>query len=356
MAIPSTIAAAIRAAAVSRSAAIVAGLCLLAGCTVPRPIERDHDVARRPRLSPAEILAPATGTPAEELGRLDALSDSPEVLLRRAHLLLLMDSPSQALLAIDSVLFGEPPPVRSLAAVGWLLRGEAHQALGDEPRARFDREKAAACSSDPDLRARLASAAPPPPTPNPEPAEASTTVIGRQSWHAAPALRREMVPMSTVERITIHHSAMLAQPETAAEVADLVRSIQKTHQQGNGWADIGYHFLIDRSGRIWEGRPLEWQGAHAGGPERNRGNIGICLLGNFVAGPSGQLPSADQMQGLESLLHQLCQRYGLGPDDIVTHRELRATLCPGDRLQAAVERIRAEMRANLAAAAPASHE
>jgi hypothetical protein len=42
--------------------------------------------------------------------------------------------------------------------------------------------------------------------------------------------------------------------------------------------DIGYHYIVDRSGAIWQGRRIRYQGAHARG-SANNGNIGIVLLG-----------------------------------------------------------------------------
>ena len=58
-----------------------------------------------------------------------------------------------------------------------------------------------------------------------------------------------------------------------------VRQIQAYHMDANNWCDIGYHFLIGKSGEILEGRPLELIGAHVGGA--NTGNIGISFVGSF---------------------------------------------------------------------------
>ena len=60
-----------------------------------------------------------------------------------------------------------------------------------------------------------------------------------------------------------------------------MKAYQTGHQQTNHWADIGYHYVIDRQGRIWEGRELSWKGAHAGNKQANENNVGIALIGNF---------------------------------------------------------------------------
>ena len=101
--------------------------------------------------------------------------------------------------------------------------------------------------------------------------------------------------MSRIDRITVHHSAVHADREAQDRSAEIIRSIQKNHQRDKGWGDIGYHYLIDREGRVWTGRPEGWQGAHAGDPQSNRGNLGVCLMGNFVS-RGGQTPAPAQLQ------------------------------------------------------------
>ena len=68
-----------------------------------------------------------------------------------------------------------------------------------------------------------------------------------------------------------------------AEAAAIVKGIQLFHVQGNGWNDIGYNFLVDRFGTIYEGRfggvDRNVVGAHAQG--FNTGSVGIALLGNY---------------------------------------------------------------------------
>ena len=86
--------------------------------------------------------------------------------------------------------------------------------------------------------------------------------VSRASWRAKP-LRQNHEPMGPPTRITVHHSAEPLTSRKLSESRKEVLRIQSIHQDDKHWADIGYHFLIDPAGRIFEGRPVEIQGAHA---------------------------------------------------------------------------------------------
>jgi N-acetyl-anhydromuramyl-L-alanine amidase AmpD len=157
--------------------------------------------------------------------------------------------------------------------------------------------------------------------------------------------------MGRVQRVTVHHSATVVRGTSTATSIAAIRGIQRHHQQQNGWGDIGYHFLIDQAGRVWTGRGIEWQGAHAGDPSRNRSNVGICLLGSFVPNEQGAPPPA-QLAGLEALLVSLCVEHRLDPASILTHKELKDTACPGPYVQAAVEAMRTRLSGQFLAQTP----
>ena len=57
------------------------------------------------------------------------------------------------------------------------------------------------------------------------------------------------------------------------------KEIRKWHVEGNGWADIGYHFVIRRSGRVEAGRPVDDVGSHVQG--QNATSVGVCLVGGL---------------------------------------------------------------------------
>jgi hypothetical protein len=159
--------------------------------------------------------------------------------------------------------------------------------------------------------------------------------VSRRDWGAAPLLANHD-PMAKPFRLTIHHTA---EPATTKRLADSyreMRDLQRMHQQGEGWADLGYHYLIDQAGRVLEGRPMHAQGAHAGNSELNRGNIGICLIGNFFPQPErgddyamAQIPSGEQMAALDRLTSALQNHYGITDSQIWGHQDLKQTACPG---------------------------
>jgi hypothetical protein len=167
----------------------------------------------------------------------------------------------------------------------------------------------------------------PPPAPGGRDAAAAGTILPRSSWQPELAVRRSDVePMEKPYRITLHHSAhddVVASRSTEA-AADLIRRIQRYHIEHNGWGDIGYHFIIDGSGQIWEGRSLAYQGAHAGG-ESNRGNIGIAVIGDFENGR----PDRAQVASLTWLVQHLRSTYGIAQSRIYGHWHFKATECPG---------------------------
>ena len=80
----------------------------------------------------------------------------------------------------------------------------------------------------------------------------------------------------------MHHTAG-ANGYTAAQSPAIVRAIQLYHVKGNGWNDIGYNFLVDRFGQVFEGRyggiERNVVGAHAEG--FNTGSVGVSLLGEY---------------------------------------------------------------------------
>ena len=154
----------------------------------------------------------------------------------------------------------------------------------------------------------------------------------RAEWRShTPKLSRLNVVGGPWEKITIHHSdevGNLVFDGTFAQSAAALRSIQRQHLEGNAWGDIGYHFLVDGRGRVFEGRSLEWQGAHAGDSSKNRRNIGICLLGNF----DKSHPSNEAQASLRKLLEDLRREHRISKGKIYLHSEFKTTSCPGRHL------------------------
>jgi N-acetyl-anhydromuramyl-L-alanine amidase AmpD len=174
----------------------------------------------------------------------------------------------------------------------------------------------------------------------------SIKILPRSSWKAA-RIGSDTDPMSSPKRITVHHEGKEFLGTTLEDTLTQVNNIQQWHQRGRKWADIGYHFLIDRLGNIVEGRPLTLQGAHAGernkrGETPNAGNIGISLLGDF----DKQRITPAQEKSLRQLIAYLEQTYGISNSEVYTHNEIRlkynigATGCPGKNLAPVIQDIR----------------
>ena len=119
--------------------------------------------------------------------------------------------------------------------------------------------------------------------------------------------------------VVIHHSAQpLATNQTMS-------NIQNLHMNANHWADIGYHYGIDRHGVIYEGRRLQVRGASVA--RHNTGVIGIVVMGNF----EGESPRKAQLRSLQALVNWLALTYTLS--HLAGHREFNSqSVCPGKRL------------------------
>lgn len=170
-------------------------------------------------------------------------------------------------------------------------------------------------------------------------------VLPRLRWNAA-KVQGSTGLLGNPWRLTIHHQGAVFSKTDLRSSADTIRAIQKDHQEERGWADIGYHFVVDRAGRIWSARPLHLMGAHAGRGGANRGNLGILVLGNFDV----QRPGSDQRAALARLVRALIEHLRIAPKRIYTHDEIRrlaghsGTNCPGKHLRPVVEKLRNEWK------------
>jgi hypothetical protein len=158
----------------------------------------------------------------------------------------------------------------------------------------------------------------------------------RSQWARGEPQAVLMNRMKPVRSITVHHDGMppVGLASTAA-VAGRIELIRAGHR-ARGWGDIGYHLVIDPLGNAWQGRPLIWQGAHV--KNRNEGNIGILVLGNFEI----SRPTEPQLDSLVRNLEILGRFYRVPTRSIYTHQEWpgASTLCPGRNLQARMSGVR----------------
>ena len=168
------------------------------------------------------------------------------------------------------------------------------------------------------------------------------TLITRQEWDASPFIGTPS-PLNrpNYTRMTLHHTAGFS-AITRAEGVEQVKRIQDFHQNGRGWSDIGYQFLLDQEGRLYQGRPFLKSipfdegpplahGAHVG--NNNTGNIGVALMGCYHPPEGSSCRDKmlhDTQDSLITVFAFLTERYGPGPGNLHGHRDFSATSCPGD--------------------------
>ena len=167
-------------------------------------------------------------------------------------------------------------------------------------------------------------------------------IISRQEWGAEdPKGSYSYHPY--FDKLTLHHAACCS-ADDIEEGKNQVYWIQDFHQNGRGWNDIGYHFLVDRAGNIYQGRPETVIGAHVGGA--NTGNIGVCLLGCYHPPESScdQEITAESRQAIVDLFSWVSDTYGQNPSLLLGHRDyFGSTACPGDNVWIELPRFRAEI-------------
>jgi hypothetical protein len=110
------------------------------------------------------------------------------------------------------------------------------------------------------------------------------TIIPRAGWGADEEIVRAKPIMAPADRLAVVHHTAGTNSYTAAQAAAIVRGIEVYHVRGNGWNDIGYNFLVDRFGNVYEGRgggiDKNVIGAHSEG--FNTGTVGVALIGNYA--------------------------------------------------------------------------
>ena len=151
-------------------------------------------------------------------------------------------------------------------------------------------------------------------------------LVTRSGWGAGPP-KGKPVPISTpVANLFLHHSAG---PDGGP---DVVRGIQRFHQDGRGWADIAYTWLYSPRDRVfYEGRGPGVAGAHTRG--HNRTSHAVCILGNYEASP---LPPT----AIDDLAEWAAWHYtAWGPGKYRPHNAVGATACPGKHVLDVLDRI-----------------
>ena len=166
-------------------------------------------------------------------------------------------------------------------------------------------------------------------------------VISRDEWNANPP-KNNYSYHPYLNRLTLHHAAGW-QAWSIEEGKAQVKAIQEFHQNGRGWNDIGYHFLVDLAGNIYQGRPEIVIGAHVGGA--NTGNIGVCILGCYhppeTGWPCYDMMTKDTQDALIHLYSWISDTYEIDPHVLKGHRDyFGTTVCPGDNVWPLLPEIR----------------
>ncbi len=198
-------------------------------------------------------------------------------------------------------------------------------------------------------------------TATPAASSSGPTVITRAAWGARAQACTPNVATALVGAV-IHHTAGSNSYATVAQAAQQIRGDQAYHIDGRGWCDIGYNFLVDKWGNIYEGRANSLTsavvGVHAGG--FNTGSLGVSMLGSYDSAPS-----AATQQAVAQIVGWRLGAYGINPQGSMTyrtlggenssvpanttvtlpavigHRDVAYTACPGNGGYSALPAIRA---------------
>jgi N-acetylmuramoyl-L-alanine amidase len=155
------------------------------------------------------------------------------------------------------------------------------------------------------------------------------TIVARSVWGAKPASLPAVPMRLPATQVYVHHSVT---PVTADPYADM-RAIETVGVQRFG--QFSYSYAIHpRDGEILEGCGL-LRGAHTS--QRNSTSFGIVWIGNYEE----RAPKIQQVEATRWLIHELTDRGYLVPSaDIVGHRDVYSTACPGSKLYALLDVIR----------------
>jgi len=155
-------------------------------------------------------------------------------------------------------------------------------------------------------------------------------IIPRSRWAKGEIIKSRVDMMRGVSRITIHHEGNTFYG--ASDINAIARRLENirighTNRKPEKFGDIGYHYIIDPVGRIWEGRNVYYQGAHV--EAQNPHNLGIMVMGNFME----QRPTSAQLNALEHFVTDRMRSYRIPVGRVYTHREIGQSVCPGTYLQ-----------------------
>ncbi len=175
-------------------------------------------------------------------------------------------------------------------------------------------------------------------------------IYSRAQWGADERMRdASSLHYGEVHAGFVHHTVN-ANDYTRAEVPGILRSIYAYHTQSRGWSDVGYNYLVDRFGRIWEGRYGGIDRPVVGAHTLNYNDYAFAMsaIGNYDI----RQPSAAVLQAYGSLFAWKLSLHGVDASStrqwvgsrnfqaINGHRDAASTACPGRYLYAKIPLIR----------------
>ena len=155
-----------------------------------------------------------------------------------------------------------------------------------------------------------------------------SSVWGRELRSVPPA-----TVLKDIDSFTVHYVGSKTYSVAFDKIAGGIKQIEKSQFNGSPTLSaISYNFLVDRWGRVWEGRGTRFRNAANGAYANNRESFSVCVL----VGTDDAKQLDDVLVGLRGLYRFLCGV--VGRDLIVQgHRDVRATACPGDDLYRLVQ-------------------
>jgi hypothetical protein len=165
---------------------------------------------------------------------------------------------------------------------------------------------------------------------------AGLNILTRKQWGAAPA-GQGLVAHKPLA-VLIHHTGVASKPQRSltSKIKGLQSFSQRAEKLDTGkmkpaWPDVPYHFLIDPSGQIAEGRdPLMMGDTNT--DYSPKGYLQIAVEGNFTT----ETPTSAQITSTLALAKKLVSDFNLKSDAIYFHNEKASTQCPGENLVSAL--------------------
>jgi hypothetical protein len=184
----------------------------------------------------------------------------------------------------------------------------------------------------------------------PRPNIAKPVIVSRAEWRAK-APEAGMEPQ-TITGVILHHTGVRKNPKVSLE--NKMRGLQSFSQNPGqvspghwkpAWPDVPYHFYIDATGRIAEGRDVGFAG-DTNTHYKTTGFIQIAVEGDFEK----ETPGTEQLNAMAELLTWLLLWNGLSTDNVSVHMDHAQTDCPGKNLKAALPALLSRIHETLTTA------